>query len=878
MTFYNFEEMARQVRENEIETIDIHFPKTLSWHTYYPNGYDKYTVNHGNYQRYISGADNGTIAIGWDKNVYSYKIRYWVLGADGTFSWVSFGSYVNKKNQYGNFAWEKDYNTQTKCKLDFRPTTCVQTTDDHFWMGSEDGHIYFLDKFTNSNIGEPSRILEAHTAAVTDLILMGDKTHFVSSSLDGTIKIWDHATFNKKDYVASLSVGNIAITALAVLPNGKIASGDAEGWIRVWDLTSGKCILSMHAGNAISRQCLKALPNGNLVSGSQDGTIKVWNPENWNDEEKAGESCCLHTLKLDDPVSQLYLKSDGYLVVGGGNNLYMVDPDSGYSLNSCYIDSPGERVTKIPLAGKAGPMLEWGPESCRYNNKIFVSHANAKTMDEFMFEVRSDIYASDPVLHELRENRSVKLIRISGIGGLEETKNFINARLNYLLDKRKDNLVIEIDLTQEQLDVIFKELPHISEEKRKCFVPIIAPEISSQKTLRLLREQKATHEQEITLLQEEIQKLKQQADLDRQQKIALEKELRLTKDESQIALCDQEKKAQALMEDQQALIEVQTKRLTDNQLQIEFLSHEVEVLKEENTDLEDALNRRMDMLALEMTESESKSEKLAIKSGQSTDKKLSTLVAESNGQMTEVLFNALTSLQRAHELKHLNLIAFVDDINIASIKDQLERSGVIFSVHELIERMKNINSTASFDEVRLLVQAADQVIKDLNSGFIPVKMDLDEKDLLENKMQTLIKSFFENPQEEKIEGILKEALQAAIQDMSEKKKQRFSSIDFSEQHLIDHIRSNKNKKLTQLAEKLIEPITDWIIENYETYFMEDIQRELSQLKSSIVKQEIENIVVVRNKLAKSFYQDNFFNVSSEVSAQSSSPSATLGVR
>ena len=59
-----------------------------------------------------------------------------------------------------------------------------------------------------------------------------------------------------------------SISALAVLPDGKLASGSWD-MVRVWDVVSGACLLTLADHNACV-DALAVLPDGKLVSGSRD--------------------------------------------------------------------------------------------------------------------------------------------------------------------------------------------------------------------------------------------------------------------------------------------------------------------------------------------------------------------------------------------------------------------------------------------------------------------------------------------------------------------------------------------------------------------------------------------------------------------------------
>ena len=64
------------------------------------------------------------------------------------------------------------------------------------------------------------------------------------------------------------------VRALAVLPNGYLASGSNDNTIKIWNLTTGivEKTLYNHTGAVRS---LNVLPDGNLASDSNDRTTKI---------------------------------------------------------------------------------------------------------------------------------------------------------------------------------------------------------------------------------------------------------------------------------------------------------------------------------------------------------------------------------------------------------------------------------------------------------------------------------------------------------------------------------------------------------------------------------------------------------------------------
>jgi WD40 repeat protein len=90
-----------------------------------------------------------------------------------------------------------------------------------------------------------------------------------------------------------------------VLPDGKLASGSWDQAVRVWDTTSGECLLTL-VGHAERVRYLVVMPDGKLVSCSFDGTGRVW-------DAKSGE--CLFVLG-GRRATALAVLNDGRLASG----------------------------------------------------------------------------------------------------------------------------------------------------------------------------------------------------------------------------------------------------------------------------------------------------------------------------------------------------------------------------------------------------------------------------------------------------------------------------------------------------------------------------------------------------------------------------------
>ena len=59
--------------------------------------------------------------------------------------------------------------------------------------------------------------------------------------------------------------------ALALLPDGRLASGSWDNTVRLWDMNTGAEITRLEVDAAVF--CLTALPEGGLVAGDNSGRL-----------------------------------------------------------------------------------------------------------------------------------------------------------------------------------------------------------------------------------------------------------------------------------------------------------------------------------------------------------------------------------------------------------------------------------------------------------------------------------------------------------------------------------------------------------------------------------------------------------------------------
>jgi WD40 repeat protein len=154
-------------------------------------------------------------------------------------------------------------------------TSLVVLPDGRLASGSDEGNAIGLWDLSSAD----ATWLEGFTGGVQALAVLHDgrlASASGSGAGDNTIRLWD-VTDGK--VTSSLAGHSSVVTSLAVLPDGRLASGSWDQTIRLWDVsnsTSRQTSLEGHTGAAWA---LAVLRDERLASGSEDETIRLWDPK-----------------------------------------------------------------------------------------------------------------------------------------------------------------------------------------------------------------------------------------------------------------------------------------------------------------------------------------------------------------------------------------------------------------------------------------------------------------------------------------------------------------------------------------------------------------------------------------------------------------------
>lgn len=159
--------------------------------------------------------------------------------------------------------------------LDFEPRSAALSPDETALMVGGNSEVYRLDVATLS----VQATLIGHSGFVSSVAYSADGTRLASGGADGTVRVWDAISGDER---LALDGHGTFVEDVAVSPDGTlIASAGRDGTVRVWDTASGAELLAIHSEAASGFEswmvAVAFSPDGSrLAVAGNDGWIRVF--------------------------------------------------------------------------------------------------------------------------------------------------------------------------------------------------------------------------------------------------------------------------------------------------------------------------------------------------------------------------------------------------------------------------------------------------------------------------------------------------------------------------------------------------------------------------------------------------------------------------
>jgi WD40 repeat protein len=141
-----------------------------------------------------------------------------------------------------------------------------------------------------------------HRHSITSLALSADGRRLVSSSRDGTVRVWEAAT-GLPEAVLSRGWWRPAMWVAAISADGRLAAGGSDDFVvRIWEVATRTLQKELY-GHTQSIRVLGWSPDGRVfASGGRDTTVRLWDARTWQP---------LQTLSHANTVRGLAFTPDG---------------------------------------------------------------------------------------------------------------------------------------------------------------------------------------------------------------------------------------------------------------------------------------------------------------------------------------------------------------------------------------------------------------------------------------------------------------------------------------------------------------------------------------------------------------------------------------
>jgi predicted Zn finger-like uncharacterized protein len=209
------------------------------------------------------------------------------------------------------------------------------------------------------NAGKCLKEIQGHSGWIVALAISPDGRCVLSGNRFGTLNLWDMAS--GKCLMTYKEGRHHFITAVSFSPDGRCAiSGSIDKTLKLWDVASGKC-LRTYEGHSKPIKAVCFSPDGKYVlSGSGDNSLKLWD---------VASGKCLRTFEgHSDYVSSVAISPNGKFVFSGSwdKTIKIWELLTGKCLST--LRGHIERIDSIAISPDGKRLLSGSPELPVYSN------------------------------------------------------------------------------------------------------------------------------------------------------------------------------------------------------------------------------------------------------------------------------------------------------------------------------------------------------------------------------------------------------------------------------------------------------------------------------------------------------------------------------
>lgn len=258
-------------------------------------------------------------------------------------------------------------NTTRTITQDGRVVTSLHLTPKYIVVALDNARIHIFDREGNA-----LRTLQGHIMGVWAMVPWEDI--LVSGGCDRDVRVWD-MTSGRCLY--TLRGHTSTVRCLKMSDANTAISGSRDTTLRVWDIRQGVC-KNVLVGHQASVRCLE-IKGDIVVSGSYDATAKIWS---------ISEGRCLHTLS--GHFSQIYaIAFDGHRVVTGSldTSVRVWDAHTGEAIavlqgHTSLVGQLQLRGNTLVTGGSDGSVRVWSLEKMCPIHRL-AAHDNSVTSLQF---------------------------------------------------------------------------------------------------------------------------------------------------------------------------------------------------------------------------------------------------------------------------------------------------------------------------------------------------------------------------------------------------------------------------------------------------------------------------------------------------------------